>query len=81
MTSIVQTSRNLDEALARAARYEIEAKSWRIRSGEWRRKYEQADDEIADLKARLVLADKTATELIGLLDAVRAERDTWRACR
>lgn len=79
MTSVVTIMRDLDEALARAVQLEVEAKNWRIKSGQWRRKYEQAADEMAELKKQLQFTQDTANELIKMVDAVRAERDTWRA--
>lgn len=71
--------RQLDEALARGVQLEVDARNWRIKSGQWRRKYEQAADEIAELKKQLQFTQDTANELVKMVDAVRAERDTWRA--
>lgn len=77
--SIAAALRDMDAALAHAVRLEVEAKQWRITSGRWRTKYEKACEEIAALTSQIKLANETASELMRLVDAVRSERDTWRA--
>ena len=71
MTTVVVAMRDLDEALARAARYEIDAKNWRVKAL-------QAEQRITDLESQIKLSDETTRELMRMVDGLRAERDTWR---
>lgn len=72
MTSIAEAMRNLDAALADNVKLKVDAANWRIRA-------KQAELKIADLESRLKFSDDTASELMRMVDGLRAERDTWRA--
>jgi hypothetical protein len=76
---IASQMRRLDEALAHAAQAEVDAKRWRIKSGQWREKYEKTLLELEELKLAHQHAAQTAAELARMIDTLRAERDTWRA--
>ena len=73
MRSMASAMRDLDAALARAVQLEVDAKHWRIRSGQWRLKYEKAAGDIADLTAQLKFAHDTMAELIKMVDTTRVE--------
>jgi len=73
MRSIASAMRDLDAALARNVKLEVDAKHWRIRSGQWRLKYEKAAADIADLTAQLKFAHDTMAELVKMVDTTRVE--------
>ena len=73
MRSIASVMRDLDAALARNVKLEVEAKHWRIRSGQWRQKYEKAAADVDDLKEQLAFSQNLNFELMQMIDAVREQ--------
>jgi hypothetical protein len=73
MRSIASAMRDLDTALARAVQLEVDAKHWRIRSGQWRTKYENAAAEVDDLKKQLAFCQNLNLELMQMVDSVREQ--------
>lgn len=75
MTTTVEALRNLDERLAHAARMEIEAKQWRIKSGKWRAKYEAALDRIAELERENQFRQEAFDALMVMADEAVRQRN------
>ena len=79
MTTVAEVMRRLDAAAAEGLRHQIAAKEAQIGRRRAEQQLAQAREEIAELKSRMHVDRDTATELIKLVDLLRADRDNWRA--